>query len=69
MQLGTLTNDIAGQLKELRQGRIEFKMESKAILHAGVGKVLLVQLLIDLVMIVIDVLHQIFLCAYNHINR
>ncbi|CAL5212861.1 unnamed protein product [Lathyrus oleraceus] len=38
-KLGTLTSDIAGQLKELRQGRIEFKMESKSILHAGVGKV------------------------------
>ena len=38
-QLGTLTNDIAGQLKELRQGRVEFKMESKSILHVGVGKV------------------------------
>jgi hypothetical protein len=41
MQLGTLTSDIAGQLKELRQGRIEFKMESKSILHVGLGKVLL----------------------------
>ncbi|KAK7312877.1 hypothetical protein VNO77_37090 [Canavalia gladiata] len=38
-KLGTLTNDIAGQLKELRQGRVEFKMESKSILHVGVGKV------------------------------
>ncbi|XP_057450895.1 uncharacterized protein LOC130742812 [Lotus japonicus] len=38
-KLGTLTNDISGQLKELRQGRLEFKMESKSILHAGVGKV------------------------------
>ncbi|KAK7257344.1 hypothetical protein RIF29_31251 [Crotalaria pallida] len=38
-KLGTLTNDIAGQLKELRQGRVEFKMESKSILHLGVGKV------------------------------
>nr|AFK41021.1 unknown [Medicago truncatula] len=38
-KLGTLTSDIAGQLKELRQGRIEFKMESKSILHVGVGKV------------------------------
>ncbi|GAU40517.1 hypothetical protein TSUD_92890 [Trifolium subterraneum] len=38
-KLGTLTSDIAGQLKELRQGRIEFKMESKSILHVGLGKV------------------------------
>ncbi|KAL1349521.1 hypothetical protein HN51_026035 [Arachis hypogaea] len=38
-KLGTLTSDIAGQLKELRQGRVEFKMESKSILHIGVGKV------------------------------
>ncbi|XP_027346105.1 uncharacterized protein LOC113857953 isoform X2 [Abrus precatorius] len=38
-KLGTLTSDIAGQLKELRQGRVEFKMESKSILHVGVGKV------------------------------
>ncbi|XLU23455.1 hypothetical protein S245_059521, partial [Arachis hypogaea] len=37
-KLGTLTSDIAGQLKELRQGRVEFKMESKSILHIGVGK-------------------------------
>ncbi|KAG5033113.1 hypothetical protein JHK85_017095 [Glycine max] len=35
----TLTSDIAGQLKELRQGRVEFKMESKSILHVGLGKV------------------------------
>jgi len=40
LQLGTLTSDIAGQLKELRQGRVEFKMESKSILHVGLGKVL-----------------------------
>ncbi|XP_061356820.1 uncharacterized protein LOC133301214 [Gastrolobium bilobum] len=38
-KLGTLTSDIAGQLKELRRGRVEFKMESKAIVHVGVGKV------------------------------
>ncbi|RYR21334.1 hypothetical protein Ahy_B03g066625 isoform C [Arachis hypogaea] len=38
-KLGTLTSDIAGQLKELRQGRIEFKIESKSILHIGLGKV------------------------------
>ncbi|XP_020992382.1 uncharacterized protein LOC107478157 [Arachis duranensis] len=38
-KLGTLTSDIAGQLKELRQGRVEFKMESKSILHIGLGKV------------------------------
>ncbi|KAL2328042.1 hypothetical protein Fmac_021469 [Flemingia macrophylla] len=38
-KLGTLTSDIAGQLKELRQGRVEFKMESKSILHVGLGKV------------------------------
>ncbi|OIW08311.1 hypothetical protein TanjilG_02987 [Lupinus angustifolius] len=38
-KLGTLTSDIGGQLKELRQGRVEFKMESKSILHLGVGKV------------------------------
>ncbi|XP_054811265.1 50S ribosomal protein L1, chloroplastic isoform X2 [Prosopis cineraria] len=37
-KLGTLTNDIPGQLKELRQGRVEFKMESKSIVHAGIGK-------------------------------
>ncbi|KAK7312858.1 hypothetical protein VNO77_37051 [Canavalia gladiata] len=28
-KLGTLTSDIAGQLKELREGHVEFKMESK----------------------------------------
>lgn len=66
MQLGTLTSDIAGQLKELRQGRIEFKMESKSILHAGVGKVILcfLQLVIHFLIKVTSVLGEIFSCAY-----
>ncbi|XP_028807742.1 uncharacterized protein LOC114762425 isoform X2 [Neltuma alba] len=38
-KLGTLTSDIPGQLNELRQGRVDFKMESKSIVHAGIGKV------------------------------
>ncbi|XP_052116438.1 uncharacterized protein LOC110280658 [Arachis duranensis] len=38
-KLGTLTSDIAGQLKELRQGCIDFKMENKSILHIGLEKV------------------------------
>ncbi|KAK4255610.1 hypothetical protein QN277_008589 [Acacia crassicarpa] len=38
-KLGTLTSDIPGQLKELRRGRVDFKMESKSIVHAGIGKV------------------------------
>nr|KYP67756.1 50S ribosomal protein L1 [Cajanus cajan] len=38
-KVSTLTSDISGQLKELRQGRVEFKMESKSILHVGLGKV------------------------------
>ncbi|KAI4322787.1 hypothetical protein L6164_022451 [Bauhinia variegata] len=38
-KLGTLTDDIVGQLEELRRGRVEFKMESKSIVHVGLGKV------------------------------
>nr|XP_027190465.1 actin-related protein 8-like [Cicer arietinum] len=38
LNLDALTSDSDVQLKELRQCHIEFKMESKSILHVGVGK-------------------------------
>ncbi|KAJ7948450.1 Ribosomal protein [Quillaja saponaria] len=36
---GTVTSDISGAIKEVRQGRIDFRMEKKAIVHVGLGKV------------------------------
>ena len=37
--MGTLTNDLAGAISELRQGRVEFKMDRTGIIHAPIGKV------------------------------
>ncbi|MCL5673424.1 MAG: 50S ribosomal protein L1 [Deltaproteobacteria bacterium] len=38
-KVGTVTFDIARTVKELKEGRIEFKAEKNGILHASVGKV------------------------------
>lgn len=38
LQMGTLTDDIAGAIAELRQGRVEFKMDRTGIVHAPIGK-------------------------------
>jgi large subunit ribosomal protein L1 len=39
LQLGTLTTDLPKAISELRQGRVEFKMDRTAIVHAPIGKV------------------------------
>lgn len=36
---GTVTFDVGRAVKELKQGRIEFKMDAQGIVHAPVGKV------------------------------
>jgi large subunit ribosomal protein L1 len=36
--MGTLTDNIAGAVAELRQGRVEFKMDRTGIVHAPIGK-------------------------------
>ncbi len=38
-KVGTVTFDIARTVKELKEGRIEFKAEKNGILHASIGKV------------------------------
>jgi hypothetical protein len=38
LQMGTLTDNIAGAVAELRQGRVEFKMDRTGIVHAPIGK-------------------------------
>ncbi|GBF94568.1 50S ribosomal protein L1 [Raphidocelis subcapitata] len=38
-KLGTLTADVAGAVREVRRGRVEFKMDRTAIVHAPIGKV------------------------------
>lgn len=37
-QMGTLTDHIAAAIAELRQGRVEFKMDRTGIVHAPIGK-------------------------------
>jgi len=37
--MGTLTNNLSGAIAELRQGRVEFKMDRTGIIHAPIGKV------------------------------
>ena len=37
-KLGTLTTDIAGAVASMRLGRVEFRAEKNAIVHAGIGK-------------------------------
>jgi len=36
---GTVTNDIAKAIKEVKQGKIDFKVDKYGIVHASIGKV------------------------------
>lgn len=36
---GTVTNDIANAVREVKAGKIDFKVDKNGILHAGIGKV------------------------------
>jgi ribosomal protein L1 len=36
--MGTLTDNVAAAIAELRQGRVEFKMDRTGIVHAPIGK-------------------------------
>lgn len=38
-KLGSVTNDITGAVKEAKQGRIDFRVDSTSIVHVGLGKV------------------------------
>eukprot|EP00879_Flechtneria_rotunda_P032416 GHRR01035618.1.p1 GENE.GHRR01035618.1~~GHRR01035618.1.p1 ORF type:complete len:197 (+),score=71.06 GHRR01035618.1:658-1248(+) len=38
-KMGTLTNDITGAIADLRRGRVQFKMDRTAIVHAPIGKI------------------------------
>ena len=35
---GTVTNDVARAIRDLKQGKVEFKMDKQADIHLGVGK-------------------------------
>ncbi|MCL5946594.1 MAG: hypothetical protein M1298_01020 [Chloroflexi bacterium] len=35
---GTVTDDVAGVIREVRKGRVEFRVERAGIVHAPVGK-------------------------------
>lgn len=35
---GTVTNDVAAAVREAKKGRVDFKMDKTAIVHAGLGK-------------------------------
>lgn len=37
--MGTLTTNVPAAIAELRKGRVEFKMDRTAIVHAPIGKV------------------------------
>lgn len=37
-KLGTVTNDVAGSIIAMKQGRVEFRADKGAVIHAGVGK-------------------------------
>jgi large subunit ribosomal protein L1 len=37
--MGTLTEDVVAAIEELRRGRVEFKMDRTAIVHAPIGRV------------------------------
>ena len=39
MQLGTLTQDVSRALRELRQGRLDYRLGKDAMVRAAVGKV------------------------------
>jgi len=36
---GTVTNDVAKAIKEVKQGKIDFKVDKFGIVHASIGKV------------------------------
>ena len=36
---GTVTNDVANAVKEVKQGKIDFKVDKTGIVHAGIGKI------------------------------
>lgn len=36
---GTVTNDIANAIREVKAGKIDFKVDKSGIIHAGIGKV------------------------------
>ncbi len=38
-KLGTVTNDVAGAVKAVKAGQVEFRVESAGQIHAGVGKI------------------------------
>ncbi len=35
---GTVTNDVAKAIKEVKQGKVEFKLDKQADIHLGIGK-------------------------------
>jgi len=37
-KLGTVTTDVAGAIKAIKGGQVEFRVESTGIIHAGIGK-------------------------------
>ncbi len=37
-KLGTVTFDVAGIIKEIKSGKVDFKVDKNGIIHAGVGK-------------------------------
>ena len=37
-KLGTVTFDIAGVVKEIKAGKVDFKVDKAGIIHAGIGK-------------------------------
>ena len=36
---GTITNDVAGTIDEIKKGRIEYKLDKTGNIHVGIGKV------------------------------
>lgn len=36
---GTVTNDVAAAIREVKAGKIDFKVDKSGIIHAGIGKV------------------------------
>lgn len=37
-KLGTVTNDVVGAIKHLRQGTIEYRAEKQGLIHMAIGK-------------------------------
>ncbi len=37
-KIGTVTNDVAGIIKQLKSGMVEFRVEKAGIIHVGIGK-------------------------------